>query len=148
MLLERIETDFKAAMKAKEQIKVDTLRMLKAAVSNYLIEKLKKDLEDAELIALIQKQVKLRQDAIEGYQKGARQDLVQKETLEKTILESYLPKALSNDELRSLIQKVVREVGAKNKADMGKVIKETVAQAGGRADGRRISELAQSLLSA
>lgn len=146
MLIQKIEEDFKAAMKAKDQVKVDTLRMLKAAVSNYLIEKQKKSIEDAELMALIQKQVKLRQDAIEGFKKGARQDLVDKETREKGFLEAYLPTALSDGELKTLVQKAIQAVGAKSKADMGKVIKEAVSQARGRADGRRISELAQALL--
>lgn len=148
MLIQTIEDDFKAAMKAKDQVKVDTLRMLKASVSNYLIEKQKKSVEDVELMGLIQKQVKLRQDAIEGFKKGGRQDLVDKETREKGFLEAYLPTALSDAELRTLVQKAIQAVGAKSKADMGKVIKEAVSQARGRADGRRISELAQTLLPA
>lgn len=147
MLAQKIEDDLKTAMKARDTRKVETLRMLKAALSNYLIEKKKDSAEDAEVLSLIQKQVKLRLDSIEGFQKGNRADLVQKETTEKAILESYLPKALTDQELRQLVESVIRRTGAKAKSDLGRVMKEAVAEARGRADGKRISELAGSLLS-
>ena len=146
MRMEQIEEEFKGALKAKDTIKVETLRMLKAAASNYLIEKKKKTLDGDELMSLIQKQVKLRQDAIEGYQKGGRKDLVDKEQLEKTFLEGYLPKPLSETELRTLIQTVIQKTGAKTKADIGRVMKEAITQTKGRAEARRINELAASLL--
>ena len=146
MLTEKIENDFKVAMKAKDTIKVETLRMLKAALNNYLIEKRKTTIEESELIVLVQKQVKLRQDSIEGFTKGGRQDLVDKETKEKAILESYLPKALTDEELNSLVKQIILETGAKSKVDLGKVMKEALAQSQGRADGKRISQIATSLL--
>ena len=146
MLIEKIDGDFRTAMKGKDTVKVETLRMLKAALSNFLIEKKKKTVEDSELIVLIQKQIKLRTDAIDSYQKGNRQDLVQKESREKTILESYLPAGLSDQELQSLIKKVIERTGAKTKADLGKVMKEAMSEAKGRADGKKISETAMALL--
>ncbi len=146
MLSQRIEEDFKGAMKAKDTIKRETIRMLKAAVKNYLIEKRKDQIEDAELIGLIQKQVKLREDSIDSFKKGGRSDLVEKETREKTILEAYLPKQLSDAELKALVQKAIQQAGAKTKADMGKVMKEAVALAGGKADGKRINQIVVSLL--
>ena len=146
MLIEKIDEDFKQAMKAKDTVKVETLRMLKAALANYLIEKQKGTVDDAELMTLIQKQIKLRQDSIESFKKGARQDLVDKESREKAILESYLPKSLSDDELKALVREVIGQTGAKSKADLGKVMKEALAKAKGRADGKRTSDIALSLL--
>jgi hypothetical protein len=145
-LIQKIDEDFKQAMRAKDTVKVETLRMLKAALANFLIEKRKSSVEEAELLTLIQKQIKLRQDSIESFKKGARQDLVEKETREKTILESYLPASLSDDELSALVKEVIQRTGAKSKTDLGKVMKEAVAKAQGRADGKRISDTALSLL--
>lgn len=147
MLMQKIDEDLKAAMKEKNQIKLETLRMLKAALSNFLIEKKKSSAEDPEVVALIQKQIKLRIDAIEGFKKAKRTDSVEKETREKCLLETYLPPALSNEELKNLIQNVIQKTGAKSKADLGIVMKEAVSEVKGRADGKRISELALALLS-
>lgn len=146
MLLERIEADFKEALKSKNVLKVETLRMLKAALDNFLIEKRKAKPHDAELIGLIQKQVKLRQDSIQGFSKGGRKDLVDKETREKAILESYLPTPLSDAELEGLVKKVLQDLAATSKAQMGAVIKESLSRAQGRAEGKRVSELAARLL--
>ena len=103
MLTETIDTDLKTAMKEKNTIKVATLRMLKAAIINKLIEKKAKELTDEDIREIIQKQVKQRKEAIEEFKKGARQDLVEKETKELTILERYLPSQLTEAELKSLI---------------------------------------------
>ena len=147
MLMQKIDEDLKAAMKEKNQIKLETLRMLKAALLNFLIEKKKSSVEDSEIFSLIQKQIKLRIDAIEGFKKANRAQSVEKETLEKAFLEAYLPPTLSDEELKNLIQTVVQKTGAKSKADLGKVMKEVVSEVKGRADGKRISELALALLS-
>lgn len=146
MLAQKIEDDFKAALKAQDKIKMETLRMLKAALGNFLIEKRKDKVEEAELVTLIQKQVKLRQDSIEGFKKGGRNDLVDKETREKTILESYLPKALSEEEVQSLVKRAIQKTGAKSKTDLGKVMKEALGEAQGRVDGKRVSQIASGLL--
>lgn len=146
MLSVRIDEEFKASLKAKNTVKVETLRMLKAAITHYLIEKRKQTVDDSEIISLIQKQVKLRQDAIEGFKKGGRQDLVEKETLEKSILEAYLPAGLSDQELKQIVQKAIQQTSAKTKSDLGKVMKEVMIQAKGRADGRKVNELATQLL--
>ena len=146
MLMSQIEEDLRTALKAKGAIKLDTLRMLKASVNNFLIEKKKDKIEDAELIPLIQKQVKLRLDSIEGFKKGGRQDLVDKEAKEKAILESYLPKPLSDQELRELVKRAIQSTGAKTKTDLGKVMKEALAQSQGRADGKRVNQFAGELL--
>jgi uncharacterized protein YqeY len=146
MLSQRVDEDLKAAMKAKDVTKLDTLRMLKAALGNFLIEKKKDKADDNELIALIQKQIKLRQDSIESFKKAGRQDLLAKETAELKILEGYLPAQLSDAELENLVKKVIQQTGAKTKADLGRVMKEALAQSQGRADGKRVSQLAGALL--
>lgn len=146
MLAQRLDEDLKTALKAKDTIKVETIRMVKAAAKNFLIEKRKDQIEDNELTGLIQKQVKLREDSIESFKKGGRQDLVDKETQEKAVLESYLPKQLSDSELEAIVKKAISQTGARAKSDMGKVMKEAMALSQGRADGKRINQLAASLL--
>lgn len=145
-LSEKLNEDMKSAMKEKNLIKLETLRFLKASIGNFLIEKRKDKAEDPEIISLIQKQVKLRQDSIEGYQKGGRKELVEKETREKQILESYLPAGLSEKEVEVLVKQAIQTTGAKGKADMGKVMKEAMNLAKNRADGRLINQIAARLL--
>ena len=146
MLAQQIDEEFKLAMKAHDTLKVETIRMLKAAVKNFLIDKKKEKIEDSELTGLIQKQVKLRDDSIESFKKGGRTDLVDKETREKAILEAYLPKQLSDTELKGIVQKAIQQTGAKTKADMGKVMKEAMSLAEGRADGKRVNQIAAGIL--
>lgn len=145
-LANKIEEDLKTAMKTKNILALETLRMLKAAAHNYLIEKKKTDIEDAELISLIQKQVKMRLDSIEGFKKGGRTDLADKEAKEKKLLETYLPRPLTDAELHSLVRDVIQALGATTKNDLGRVMKEALARSGGKADGRRINQEAISLL--
>ena len=147
MLLERIESDLKSAMKEKNEIKVSAIRMLKAAIKNKEIEKRVKALTDDEIIDVVAKQVKQRRDSISEFEKGKRQDLVDKETKEISVLEYYLPARLSKEELTGIVQKIIQSSGAKTKADMGKVMKEVMAETKGKADGSEVSRLVSSLLS-
>ena len=147
MLLERIESDLKSAMKEKNEIKVSAIRMLKAAIKNKEIEKRVKALTDDEIIDVVAKQVKQRRDSIVEFEKGKRQDLVDKETKEISVLEYYLPARLSKEELTGIVQKIIQSSGAKTKADMGKVMKEVMAETKGKADGSEVSRLVSSLLS-
>ena len=146
MLEQKIDEDLKSALKSKDSIKVETLRMLKAALRNYLIDKRKDSADDSELVNLIQKQVKMRQEAIDSYQKGGRRDLVAKESQEKSVLEAYLPKSFSDEELAHLIKTVISQIGAKSPADMGRVMKELMPKVQGRADGKRVSEIVSASL--
>jgi uncharacterized protein len=146
MLLEKINADLIAGMKSKDMTKVNTLRMVKSAVKNKAIEKKVDTLPEEAVLDVIQKQVKQRRDSVAEFKKAKRDDLVDKETQEITILESYLPKQLPDDELKDIVQKAIEKTGAKGKADMGKVMKEVMAEAKGRADGKRISGLVGSLL--
>lgn len=143
---QKIEEDIIVAMKGKDSIKVQTLRMLKAALGNFLIEKRKNTAEDAEMITLIQKQVKMRQESIDTYKKAGREELASKEAQEKTILETYLPEGLTDEELTALVKAAIEQLGAKAPADMGKVMKEVLPKIQGRADGSKVSQMVNSLL--
>lgn len=140
-LEERIEADIKEAMKAKAEIKVSTLRMLKAGMKNLAIEKKAEKLEDKDVMGIIARQIKQHKDSIDGFTKGDRQDLVDKETSELKILESYMPKMMSADELKPIVKSAIAAVGAKGRADMGKVMKAVMEEAKGAADGKMLSQM-------
>jgi len=145
-LRDRLSDDLKVAMKAKDQLRMDVIRMIKAAAMNREIE-LKKDLDDAELSRIMAMLVKQRRESVEQYQKANRADLADKELKEISIIESYLPKAISADELRGLIDAVVRESGATSPKEMGAVMKAVMARlAGQNVDGKQVSELVRARL--
>ena len=144
----KIEEEFKQALKKRDQIAISTLRMLKSALHNKEIEKKAKELKDAEVIKVIAKQVQQHQESIEQFTKGQRKELVEKETKELEILKKYLPKQLSEEEISNVLRKVIKETGAKDKGDFGKVMKSAMAQLGGKADGKLISQIASGQLEA
>jgi len=133
-------------MLAKDADRLSTLRLLKSALGYVQIERKTESLPDAEFIALVQKEVKKRRDAIEQYEKGGRPELAEKEKKEIPVLETFLPKALSPEELEQLVKTTIQETGATGKKDMGPVIKAVQAKAAGRADGKTISALVGKLL--
>lgn len=139
---DRIDQDLKEAMKARSAQRLSVLRMLKTALMNAAIEKLGADgkLGDADALAIVRKQVKQRQDAIEGFEKGGRAELAAKEKAEMEILNSYLPKQLSPEELAALVKAAIAEAGATSKAQMGAVMKIAQAKAAGCADGKTLSQ--------
>jgi uncharacterized protein YqeY len=145
-LQQRLGEDIKAAMLAKEADKLSTLRLLKSAIGYVQIERKTESLPDADFIAIVQKEVKKRRDAIEQYEKGGRPELAAKEKQEIPVLETFLPQALSPEELEQLIKATIQEVGATSKKEMGAVIKAVQAKAAGRADGKTISGLVGKLL--
>ncbi len=128
-------------MKAKQAERLGVLRMLKAALKNVAIEKggATAVLDDAEAMAVVRKQVKQRQDSIEGFTKGNRPELAAKEQAEMEILNTYLPKAMSPEDLAALVKEAIAEAGATSKAQMGAVMKVATAKAAGRADGKALS---------
>lgn len=148
-LPERIDSELKDAMRAKDALKLGVLRMLKAAVKNAAIEKSGADAElsDADVSQVIRKQVKQRQDSIESFEKGGRAELAEKEKKEMSILQSYLPQAMTADELAKLVRETITEVGATSKAQMGVVMKALQEKAAGRADGKMLSGEVQRQLS-
>src|SRR5215471_17844258 len=147
-LQERVDSDLTEAMRAKDATKLRVLRMLKSALKYAAIAKsgAEADLSDAEAVQVIRKQAKQRQDSIESFEKGGRAELAEKEKGELSILNSYLPQAMSADEMTKLVRETITEVGATSKAQMGKVMKALEAKVGGRADGKTLSaEVARQL---
>lgn len=146
-LYDRLSEDLKHAMKAKDQLRMDVIRMIKAAALNKELE-LKKTLDDAELSRIMTVLIKQRRESVEQYQKAKRDDLAGKELKEITIIEAYLPKALSQDELAQIVADVVRETGATTLKDIGNVMKAVMARlAGQTVDGKQVSELVRAKLS-
>ena len=145
-LQERIDADLKDAMRAKEAGKLAVLRMLKSALKYAAIEKPDGVVDDSAATQVIRKQVKQRQDSIESFEKGGRPELAAKEKEEMELLNAYLPKGLTAEELEALVRDTITEVGATSKAQMGVVMKAVQAKAAGRVDGRMLSAEVQRQL--
>jgi uncharacterized protein len=139
-LPERIDADLKDAMRAKDAGRLNVLRMLKSALKYAAIEKSDAGLDDAAAVQVIRKQVKQRQDSIESFEKGGRPELAAKEKEELEILNTYLPKGLSTDELVAMVRETIAEVGATSKVQMGAVMKALQVRVAGRADGKTLSQ--------
>ncbi|HEY5741259.1 MAG TPA: GatB/YqeY domain-containing protein [Terrimicrobiaceae bacterium] len=148
-LQSQVDNDIKDAMRAKDTIRLNTLRLLKAAMKNAAIEKgsAESTLDEVEATAVIRKQIKQREDSVEGFEKGGRAELAAAERAEIEILAAYLPQALSADEVMRLVSEAIAEAGATSKQQMGAVMKIATAKAAGRADGKTLSAAVQKLLS-
>ena len=146
MLTDRIAADMKDAMRAKDAARLSTLRLLKSAIEYHKIEKKQEQITDADVTAVIRKQIKQRQDSIEGFEKGGRADLVEKEKAELAVLKSYLPEELSQAQLEEVVKATIAELGATTRADMGKVMKAVHTKVAGRADNRLVSQLVSANL--
>ncbi len=145
-LRDRLTEDLKQAMKSRDQLRTDVIRMMKAAIFNKEVE-IKKDLDDAEMSRVMTALVKQRKEAAEQFKKGKRDDLAQKELKEITIIENYLPQALALEDIALLIDTVVRETGASSAKDMGSVMKAVMSRlAGQNVDGKQISDLVRAKL--
>jgi uncharacterized protein len=145
-LQERLQQELKSAMLAKDAARLSTLRLLKSALGYAQIEQKTDTLSDADVVGLVQKEIKKRRDAAEQYQAGGRAELAEKETREIAVLETFLPVPLSAQELEELVRATVAELGASSKKEMGQVIKAVQAKAAGRADGKAISSVVGRLL--
>ena len=146
MLEKKILNDYKEAMISKDRIRSSTLSFLRSNLMNKAISLKKKSLEDNEVISVIKKSVKQRQDSIEQFKKGSRDDLVAKESQELEILKSYLPPELSQGQINEIIEQVVVQTQAKGPKDMGRVMKEVMAKVASGADGKLVSELVRQKL--
>ena len=145
-LRDRLTEDLKLAMKARDQLRMDVIRMIKAAVLNKEVE-MKKDLDDAEMSRIMTTMIKQRKESVEQYEKGQRAELAAKERQEISIIEAYLPKALPPDELDRTVEAVIRETGASSAKDMGTVMKAVMARLAGQpVDGKQVSDLVRSKL--
>lgn len=146
-LQERVGQEIKAAMLAKDADRLGTLRLLKSAIGYAQIERKTDNLSDAEVVTMVQKEIKKRRDSIEQFEKGNRPELAAKEKQEIVVLETFLPQPLAAEELEALVRTTIQEIGATSKKEMGPVIKAVQAKAAGRADGKTISSLVGKLLS-
>ena len=145
MLKEELMQDLKDAMKEKNTIKKDTVQMVRAAILQ--IEKDKGiEVDDAKIIEIIAKEVKGKKDAIVEFEKGGRDDLIEQTNKEIEVLEKYLPKQLTDEELVAEVKKIIEKLNATSMKDMGPVMKEAKATIGAQADGKRINEVVKSLL--
>lgn len=143
---QKISDALKAAMVARDTERTGALRMVKSAFGYAQIERKCDVLPDADAIAVLQKEAKKRRDAFDEFQKGGRSELAAREAAELKVIEEFLPKPLSPDELESLVRDAIREAGATTRKDMGAVMKLAQARAGGRADGRALSAVVTRLL--
>lgn len=145
MLKEEIFEDLKKAMKARDEVRVRTLRMIVAAVKNRLVDK--KDLGDDDVLEIITKEAKLRNDAIEEYTKAARLDLAQAEKEELEIINEYLPEKMGEDELRKLILETMEDQNINSPKEVGLVMKTLMPKVKGKADGKTVNKMVMEILS-
>ena len=151
MIKEKIADDLKEAMRARDKVRLRTLRALRAALMEKEIEKRGSEedtLSEEQELRVLQKQAKQRREAIEQYEKADRSDLVEKEQEELEVIEEYLPRQLEDEEIREVIREVIDDTGASSMQDMGAVMGPAMQRLRGRADGQRVQELVRSALSA
>ena len=146
-LLERLNNDMKQAMKNKEKDKLSVIRMVKSALQNEAIKLGKSQLSEDEELTVLSRELKQRKDSLQEFEKAGRTDLVDKVKEEITVLELYMPKQLSEEELVQTVKETIAEVGASSKADMGKVMGAIMPKVKGKADGSLVNKLVQQHLS-
>ncbi len=149
-LKEKISEDMQLAMKSKDRLRLETLRTLRAALLEKEIEKRGSGgpMSPEDELGVLTGAAKRRKESIEQFQKGGREDLVAQETAELHIIQEYLPKQMSADELTSLIRRVIADTGASSAADFGKVMPAVMKEAKGKADGKTVQEMVRTLLGA
>ncbi|OGX37133.1 MAG: hypothetical protein A3C36_06715 [Omnitrophica WOR_2 bacterium RIFCSPHIGHO2_02_FULL_52_10] len=146
MLEDRIQKDYIAAMKSRDSLRSSTLSFLRAQIKNVLIEKKQDKLGDPDIITVIKKQVKQRQESVAQYEQGGRKDLADKEAAEMAVLKEYLPQEMSEQELKGLVAESIKAAQAVSMKDMGKVMKVMTEKVQGRADNKLVSELVKKAL--
>ena len=142
---ETLEADLKKAMKAGDDVRKRTLRMVLSAIKLADVEK-RGPQDEASLIAILQKEIKTRRESIADAERAHRDDLIASSQAEIDVLDSYLPQRLSSDDLHSMVRKAIEETGASGPQDMGKVMKAVMPHVQGRADGKDVNDLVRSLL--
>jgi uncharacterized protein YqeY len=161
ILFQKINEDMKQSMRDKAALKTSTLRMLISAIkyaemkkqeaefhkSGAVADKSQLSLNDADILGVIAKEIKQREDSILAYKQGNRQDLVDKESAEMAILKTYMPQQMSRDEIIAEAQKTIAEVGAKGPGDKGKIMGKMVGKLKGKADGKDINDIVTDILS-
>ena len=145
-LKEKFTTDLKESMKSKDEVKVSTIRFLMSAIHNVEIEK-GKDMVDEDIVTIIQKQVKQRRESIEGFEKGNRPELVEKEKREMEILQEYLPEQISSSDIELMVDKAINDTSSSEQKDIGKVMGKLSGDLKGKADMGLVSKLVREKLS-
>jgi uncharacterized protein YqeY len=144
-LKDKLTEDLKQAMRQRDELGRSTLRLVMAAIKNAEIEK-RRELEEGELLAIIAKEVKQRRESIAEFERGGRQDLVDREKAELQILLAYLPEQLSREEIAAQARQIIEEVGATSPAQMGQVMHQLMPLMQGKADGKLVSQVVKELL--
>jgi len=142
---DRLTEAMKAAMKAKDSVRLGTIRMMRTAIKNREIEN-RAELSETDAISVLSTLVKQRRESAEAFLQGGRAELAAKEDQELAVIQEFLPEPLSDEEIRRIIDEAVAETGAASMKDMGKVMKRVTSRTVGRADGRRVSELVKTRL--
>lgn len=145
LLKERLQNDLKEAMKNKDNTKRDAIRFLMSALKQIEVDE-RKELNDADIIKIIQKSLKQREDSMIAFKEAHREDLYEKELAEATLLKAYLPEQLSDDALKTIIQKHIDIIGATSLKELGKIMPLVLTECAGVADGKRINMLAKEML--
>jgi hypothetical protein len=144
-LLEKLRKDMLTALKSGNKDKSQTLKMVVATIKNAQIES-EKELTDKDIEKILRKEAKKTEDSIEQYQKMGRDDLVQKEKQDLEIIQSYLPELMSDEEVKKVVEKKIKETGAQDMRDMGKVMGAVMKELEGKADGNTVKDIVQSML--
>ena len=145
-LQDKIKKDIIEALKNKDEVRVTTLRMLKAAIEQKFIENGREELKEEDVLQALRKQVKQIQDSIDAFTNGNRNDLVKKEETSLSILKDYLPPQASLEEIKAVILEIIDEINTQGPADFGKVMKKTMAALKGKADGKDVSVIVKQVL--
>lgn len=143
----KIDEHIQNARKKGDALRLSVMQLLKSAVKYYQVEKKLAEVSDADFLSVVRKQIKQRQDSVDAYKQGGRDELVAKENEEIKILEEYLPPSLSESDLENLIKATIQELGVSSKKEMGRVMKAVNEKVAGRADGKTISQIVQKNLS-
>ena len=144
-LKEQLNSDYKESLKAREKLKVSTIRLMLSEIKYAEIAK-RDELSEEELLGVISREARKRKESIEEFAKGGRQDLVDKEKYELSVIEAYLPQQLSEQEVRRMIEGAITEVGASSPGDLGKVMSTLMPRLKGKADGKQVNQIVREML--
>ncbi|WP_258187240.1 GatB/YqeY domain-containing protein, partial [Candidatus Hakubella thermalkaliphila] len=147
LLKERVIQDMQNSLKKGDKIRLSTMRLLLSEIKNLEKEKRISDLSDDDVLSVVRREIKRRDQALEEFRKTDRKDLVDKEERERQILEEYLPVQLSQEELEAMVRRVIQETGASSSREMGKVMGRMMQEVKGKADGKRVRQIVERLLS-
>jgi hypothetical protein len=144
-LSERLNEDMKQAMKSQDKFRLSVIRMIRSAIKNIEIEQ-KRTLNDDEVIDILSREIKQRKDSLQEFEKAGREDLAENVKVEIAIIGEYLPRQLSEEEIKVIVQETIQEVGASSKSEIGKVMGALMPKVKGRADGKLVNQWVQKLL--